>query len=220
MGKSKKKSFVLYADSLNVVDLLTDSQAGVLLKALFRYASGLELPEMDAMTNLAFVTFQTHLDRDAQKYAEIVEKRRAAGSKGGAPKGNQNARKYQAEKTSNTSKRLKNQSIQPDSGNGIATDSVSVKRKESLPSTKQYGAYKNVFLSDDDLEKLKKEFPSDWAQRIETLSEAIAVHGYEYKNHLAVIRRWNKSDKRKNRKEEIRNNDQRQEYRFSEELFS
>lgn len=85
---------------------------------------------------------------------------------------------------------------------------------------KKYGSYENVFLSDDDLAHLKSEFPLDWAQRIETLSEGIAVHGYNYRNHLAVIRRWSKTDKLTNRGKEVKNDDQRKEYKFSEELFS
>ena len=35
----------------------------------------------------------------------------------------------------------------------------------------KHGEYQNVLLSDDDLEKLKAEFPSDWDQRIQRLSE-------------------------------------------------
>jgi Asp-tRNA(Asn)/Glu-tRNA(Gln) amidotransferase C subunit len=56
--------------------------------------------------------------------------------------------------------------------------------------------YKNVLLSDEDLEKLKTEF-SDWEQRIERLSEYIASAGKSYKNHLATIRSWARKDKDK-----------------------
>lgn len=60
----------------------------------------------------------------------------------------------------------------------------------------KYGLYKNVLLSDTDLEKLKTEF-SDWEQRIERLSEYIASTGKSYKNHLATIRAWSRKDKQK-----------------------
>lgn len=84
---------------------------------------------------------------------------------------------------------------------------------------KRHGSYRNVILSDEDLEKLKKEFPSDWAQRIETLSEGIAVHGYQYKNHLAAIRRWSKTEKKTVGKGVERNLEQRKDYEFSENIF-
>ena len=63
------------------------------------------------------------------------------------------------------------------------------------PTRHKYGTYKNVFLTDEDMEKLKTEFPDDWRNRIERLSEYIASSGKTYKNHLATIRVWAKKDK-------------------------
>lgn len=63
----------------------------------------------------------------------------------------------------------------------------------SKPTRHKYGLYKNVLLSDADMEKLKSEFP-DWEQRIERLSEYIASTGKSYKNHLATIRAWARKD--------------------------
>lgn len=63
----------------------------------------------------------------------------------------------------------------------------------SAPAQK-YGEYQNVLLSDDDLEKLKAEFPSDWEAKINRLSEYIASTGKKYKNHLATIRAWARRD--------------------------
>ncbi len=64
----------------------------------------------------------------------------------------------------------------------------------------KYGEYKNVLLSDEDLDKLKREFPHDWERRIQTLDDYIATHkkGEGYKNHLAVIRTWARNDGQKN----------------------
>ena len=53
----------------------------------------------------------------------------------------------------------------------------------------KYGEYKNVLLSDADMEKLQSEF-TDWQERIERLSAYIASTGKRYKNHLATIRNW------------------------------
>ena len=63
------------------------------------------------------------------------------------------------------------------------------------PTRHKYGIYKNVLLTDEDMEKLKTEFPDDWQNRIERLSEYIASSGKTYKNHLATIRVWAKKDK-------------------------
>lgn len=60
----------------------------------------------------------------------------------------------------------------------------------------EYGQYKNVLLSDEELEKLKTEF-SDWDDRIERVSEYCASKGKKYSNYLATIRNWARKDKPK-----------------------
>ena len=54
----------------------------------------------------------------------------------------------------------------------------------------KYGEYQNVLLTDEDMQKLQSEFPADWQERIERLSEYMASKGVSYKNHLATIRAW------------------------------
>ena len=65
--------------------------------------------------------------------------------------------------------------------------------KPSKPTRHKYGEYNNVLLTDEDVDKLKAEFP-DWQARIERLSSYIAQSGKSYKNHLATIRNWAKKD--------------------------
>lgn len=65
------------------------------------------------------------------------------------------------------------------------------------PSRHKYGMYKNVLLSDEDYKKLQEEFPHDYSDRIERLSEYIASHGKKYKDHLATIRSWARKDTEK-----------------------
>ena len=60
----------------------------------------------------------------------------------------------------------------------------------------KYGEYRNVLLTDEELDKLKAEF-SDWQHRIERLSAYMASTGKAYKNHLATIRNWAKRDAEK-----------------------
>ena len=62
------------------------------------------------------------------------------------------------------------------------------------PHRKRYGRYRNVQLSDVELNQLKEEFPRDWQSRIERLSEYMASSGKSYRNHLATIRSWARRD--------------------------
>lgn len=59
----------------------------------------------------------------------------------------------------------------------------------------KYGEYENVLLSDSDMEKLKDEFPNDWNERIERLSYYMESKEKTYKNHLATIRNWARTDR-------------------------
>ena len=62
------------------------------------------------------------------------------------------------------------------------------------PTKHKYGMYKNVLFSDEEYEKLQEEFPHDYTERIERLSEYIASTGKKYKSHLATIRSWARKD--------------------------
>lgn len=74
-----------------------------------------------------------------------------------------------------------------------------LKRKEPELREKKdaYGAFSNVYLSADEMELLKREFPYDYGERIEALSDYIAAKGKRYKNHLAVIRSWDRRERRR-----------------------
>lgn len=91
------------------------------------------------------------------------------------------------------------------------------KAAKPQPTRHKYGAYNNVLLSDTELEKLKTEFPSDYQNRIERLSEYIASTGKSYKSHLATIRSWARRDgeKQKERQNKYTNFNQR-DYDFDE----
>lgn len=71
------------------------------------------------------------------------------------------------------------------------------KRESKRPVRHRYGQYQNVLLSDEEMEKLMNEYPNDYQQRIERLSEYMASTGKIYKNHLATIRSWARRDEQK-----------------------
>lgn len=65
------------------------------------------------------------------------------------------------------------------------------------PQKHRYGRYNNVLLTDEEYSTLQSEFPSDYSDRIERLSEYIESKGEKYKSHLATIRNWARRDKEK-----------------------
>lgn len=89
-----------------------------------------------------------------------------------------------------------------------------IKKKKKTPVRHKYGEYQNVLLSDEQLDKLKYEFPNDWEQRIDRVSEYCELSGKTYKNYLATIRAWAKKDKQKPK----RNFQAKQNYTRQEQL--
>ena len=77
-----KDSFVMYTKYEEQISLLTDAQAGVLLRAMLKYQSGQDLPQMDGMTQMAFAFIKQQIDFDNQKYDAMCEAKREAGKLG------------------------------------------------------------------------------------------------------------------------------------------
>jgi len=83
--ENSNKSFLLYIDSLNILDEMTDDQAGQLFKAIRAYHTGAE-HESSAMINIAMVQFKTYFKQNNIKYNETCRKRKIAGALGGKQK--------------------------------------------------------------------------------------------------------------------------------------
>ena len=70
------KSFVMYIDNKKQVEMLSDDQAGKLLKALFAYAEyGERLETDDGMLQMAFSFIASTIERDFEKYQKVCERR-------------------------------------------------------------------------------------------------------------------------------------------------
>lgn len=82
---NKKKSFLLHIDSLDILDDLTNGQAGVLFKAIKAYQHNEEFP-LDSVVKIAFSPFKNQFIRDDEKYVKTCERRAIAGAKGGKQK--------------------------------------------------------------------------------------------------------------------------------------
>ena len=90
----KHKTFVLSTDQHELVNMLTREQKGDVLDALFQYAETGEKPQLDKIPQVVFLCICKDIDRLWEKYDKICAKRSEAGRKGGAPKGNANAKKH------------------------------------------------------------------------------------------------------------------------------
>lgn len=71
--------------------------------------------------------------------------------------------------------------------------------KKKTPATKKhkYGEFKNVLLTDEEYEKLKARFPTDYDAKIETLSKGKERKGYKYKSDYLAVIDWAERDQKK-----------------------
>ena len=74
----------LFRDASETIDLLSDAEAGRLLKALMHYAND-QQETLPGQEKLVFAMLRAQMDRDAAAYEAYCEKQRENGSKGGRP---------------------------------------------------------------------------------------------------------------------------------------
>ena len=84
---TEKKSMMLYFDTAEQWNMLTNEQAGELIKALLQYGkTGERINTDDGMISMAFSFMAAQIDRDGDKWEKRCERNAANGSKGGRPK--------------------------------------------------------------------------------------------------------------------------------------
>lgn len=194
MARKPAETLCLFRDVAVTTRRLTDAQFGALMRAIFAYRfGGEEYGGDDAFVGLAFDNVKEQVIR----FEENREQNRK----------NRTFRNWEENHTeshgikqnaSNVKEKQENDPPcpypspypypGPDNINNTAVDSPNFTRHK-------YGKYKNVLLSDVEMEKLMQEFPADWETRIELLSEYMASSGKNYKSHLATIRSWARKEK-------------------------
>ena len=114
-----KTSFVLYSDSKSIIDLMTNEQAGLLLKTLFAYVND-ENPTIDNSIALVFEMIKLQLKRDLKKWEQTKEGRSIAG------KASAEAKRLSKLKEQNSTNSTNVNFVQQTSTNSTVSDSVNV----------------------------------------------------------------------------------------------
>lgn len=81
-------TFILYCSWADIIDDLSDEEAGQLFKALFAYVNNSEMPDFRRGSGLAiaFKSIVKQIDVNLKKYTMRCETNRLNGAKGGRPK--------------------------------------------------------------------------------------------------------------------------------------
>ena len=172
----ERKQFTFYESFYRAVSRIKKrTDQAIAYNAIIRLALYGEEPNLDELPDIVAVALENIIPN------VLASNKKAANGKLGGVK--QTASKPQANSKQTASEKENEIEIEKE---------IDIK-KEKKESKHKYGQYKNVLLTDDDMEKLKAEFP-DYDRKIENLSEYIAKKGDKYKNHLAVIRSWARKD--------------------------
>ena len=170
MGQKMKSAICLPHEFSDVFGSLTDEQAGQLIKAIFYYDITGEQTDLD--DGVLQFAWQSHIKPKLDRIAENYAAKCA--------KNRENVAKRWKKDDTNVYERIPTH-----------TNVKEIRHK--------YGEYQNVLLSDTDYEKLKAEFPTDYDERIEAVSEYCKSSGKSYKDYLATIRAWARRDAKKNK---------------------
>lgn len=138
-----RDSFVFYLSQYDAIKELTDEQIGRLMRAIFEKQLGKEVV-LENDIKIAFNFINNQMLVDQKKYAETCEKRRLSGKQGGAPKGNQNARKT----TKNKQNKL----------NDNENDNENDIKKESKKEKPNYEEVLKKFSLSEEVENAVRDF--------------------------------------------------------------
>ena len=197
-----KKRFLLYTDWQPLIDSMTDEQAGIILKKIFAYQNGGEYELSDSLLIGIFNLMKERFDTDSEAYRKKCEQNSINGAKGGkAKKANASERVANgSERLASASERVANLAdydYEYDNDYEYEKDNINpltpLQGEQVSPkkTKKKYGEFQKVALTDEEHEKLIKEYGEETTHRaIVFFDEYIAEKGYKSKSHYLAIRRW------------------------------
>lgn len=198
-----KKSFVSYTDNIDFIEELSDEEAGILMKSIYRFADSdgeYEFKTENRVLKTAYIVITNQIKRDSEKY-ELKKLKNAEYYKNKKV----NSENSVTEKTENSKKeiqnfkelkKLKNYSENSESDND--SDSVSVNDSVSVSeSVNDNGcSFENctpdtLALTNQERESLVDDYGEDVIEDyINRVQHYCTEHNKTYKDYALTIRTW------------------------------
>lgn len=200
------KAFLLLHDFSDIINMLTDSEAGQIIKAVFDYEINSVEPEFsDRTMQIVFFDIKRFLDTNRENYNRICRSR------------SENAKKRWEKNSSKSDETALPDTnackcIQEDAftGKSNVKDKTKDKTKTNVKDNvkdnteqtslqgasdtyinkKAYGIFGNVYLTDEEYRLLTKD-SEDAKRRIDSFSAYMRSSGKEYNDHYARLISWN-----------------------------
>jgi len=184
-----KKSFVVYHDIKEVLDDLTDEQAGKLFRTMVNYSvEGSEQP-LDGVLKFIFIPIRQQMDRDSTKWEGIREKRAEAGRKGGIKSGESRRKANEANALSASSNEA-NEAVNVNVNDNVtvndnATTTVNVPSGGGRSCDDEFNIWKR--LTPEDIDVLYEKFPNSGGLLIDKVFEEVRDKRIKVKSGLNYI---------------------------------
>lgn len=195
-----KPGVMFYFEVRPCLKRLNSEEKGLLFEAILEYGEHGSEPDFDGAVGVAWDFIKPGIDRDTDRYGnQVLQKQyatyvREAKKKGFAPLSFDDWKLL----SDNERYRLMSADVErypTTTSTPSTTPTTATKSEMDKPLTRhKYGSYKNVLFTDEEYAKLQVEYPTDYSERIERLSEYLASTGKSYKSHLATIRSWARKD--------------------------
>lgn len=180
-----KKSFVIYDNWSRLFCGLPDETAGKLIKAVCAYKLGEGAEVNDPVIAAIYAMICEQLDADADKYADICEKRSQA----------RKNKTQQMITNDNKCKQVLSSATDNDNDNVNDTDTDNDNDNENVKVNDnvkhKYGEYAHVKLTDKERDQLFNDYGEvETHDAIKYLDEYIEMKGYKAKSHYLCMRKW------------------------------
>ncbi|MBP1549445.1 MAG: hypothetical protein J6A05_05520 [Oscillospiraceae bacterium] len=183
---TEKKSFLMYTSYLDNVEILSDEEAGQLLKAIYAFVNGNELPKLDRVVQLTFNPIKSHLERDMEKYKDICRKRSENIQKRWEKRKNTNEYNCIQTDTNYTDNENVNEN-ENENVNGNVNDN----KNENADDNKNDNSLPELSLTQTEYEALCAKYGKERTDRhIEKVRHCARVNPKPYEDAYAVIDRW------------------------------
>lgn len=173
-----RKSFLIYKDSLSVLDELTNEQAGIIFKAIKDFQDG-KTTELEFALKMVFLPFKNQFVRDNENYQKKSETNSINGSIGGK------------RRVANASERKRKVANQADNDSDNDSDNdIKLNKPVKISFSKS-----DIFSK----EKFKEKFPEWPKEKLKYYWESAdrySTEGHKYIDWKKAITGWAAKDER------------------------
>ena len=185
-----RDSFVFYKSFWEAIKELTPEDREKILYTIMEYAlNGKEDPEISGVSKAVFTLIKPQIDANNIKYEN--------GRKGGRPpKNNQKDTGEKPKNNQDETKKEPKEKQEVTEPERNVNDNVNVNDNDNDNVKHEYGKYKHVLLTENNLQDLHEKFGKHKTHYlIKLLDEGIQLKGYSYNDHYLAILNWEKNDK-------------------------